>query len=163
MGIHFLQTYIENQVPESCVPSNIGEQCTKATSKGRSNVLIVDLMATVGKSYEGLNHFNGGDFAAFKERWKKFLQRCENVGIKLIFVTDGVNLKSKRQNWVRRRYNSLESFVIPAFDALKKHHYPPEEITQRQSMSRSSLALTLALNFSQALMLTLALALKQCT
>ena len=131
MGIHFLQTYIENQVPESCVPANIGYQCSKALTRGRSNVLIVDLMATVGKSYEGLNHFNGGDFAAFKERWKKFLKRCEDSGIKLIFVTDGVNLKSKRSTWVRRRYSSLENFVIPTFDALKKHYYPPEDIIHR--------------------------------
>ena len=131
MGIHFLQTYIENQVPESCVQTNIGDQCVTAVSRGRTNVLIVDLMATVGKSYEGLNHFNGGDFAAFKERWKNFLRKCEETGIKLIFVTDGVNLKSKRSTWVRRRYSSLENFVIPTFDALKKHYYPSDDIIQR--------------------------------
>ena len=143
MGIHFLQTYLEKEVPEACVNINIIEAC-HATS--RSNTLIIDLMAMVicflisiwtllfrvifqiGKSYEGLNYFSGGDFAAFKCRWKGFLQKCEHAGVKLIFVCDGVSLQTKRQTWIRRRYSSMNNFVLPAFDALKKHEYPPDDI-----------------------------------
>ena len=125
MGIHFLQTYLECEVPDACVKINIGDACHASS---RSNVLIIDLMAIVGKSYDGLNHFNGGDFAAFKCRWKDFLQRCEHIGMKLIFVCDGVSLQTKRQTWIKRRYSSMNNFVLPTFDALKKNEYPPEDI-----------------------------------
>ena len=88
MGVRGLQTFIENQVPEACIQENIGNVVQHTD---RSNVLIIDLMAMVNKTYEDFDYFNGGDFIGFKNLWKDFIATLEKAGVKIIFVCDGVS------------------------------------------------------------------------
>ena len=68
--------------------------------------------------YKDLDFICGGQAKVYQKRWETFISGFESAGIELIFVVDGPTKENKRKNWVERRYQTLEAFVVPVFDSL---------------------------------------------
>ena len=126
MGVHFLQTFMEEKVPGGYKKVNIAE-IAKAKNGSRSNVLVIDLSAMACKPFGMCNmrevvkkDINGGDFARYKDAWIKILDRFEKAGIKAIFVCDGGLPDSRRKVWIKRRYGKMKSDIIPMLNSIRQ-------------------------------------------
>ena len=117
MGVHSLETFIEEKVPGGFRDVNIGQVAKeKRQSNSRSNHIVIDLKAM------GFNHplekfdlksfikkdINGGDFVGYKTAWIDFLNKLDEKGIEPIFVSDGALPGSRRELWIKTRYKSME-------------------------------------------------------
>ena len=58
MGVHFLRTFIENNVPQGYKDVNIGD-IVKAKKGSRSNILVIDLQAMTRKPLEMFDRGEG--------------------------------------------------------------------------------------------------------
>ena len=130
MGVHFLQTFMEEKVPGGYKKVNIAK-IVKAKNGSRSNVLVIDLAAMACKPFGMCNmrevvkkDINGGDFVRYKDAWIKFLDRLEKAGIKVIFVCDGGLPDSRRKIWIKRRYGKMKSDFIPMLNSIRQGQYP---------------------------------------
>ena len=134
MGVKGLESFIENNIPQACQPTNIGHVARTVTN--RSKVLIVDLpnLAYRIKARSPLDDFFGGDFIAYKKTWRDFMAKMEKIGVKVIFVCDGCKPVDHRPTWVRRRYDLMEDFVFATFDALKRGRFPNDEFFFNKSI-----------------------------
>ena len=84
--------------------------------------IIIDLKACTRPIYGDLDLICGGQGKLYEERWAAFLSALESAGIEPLFVTDGSCVpSSKRKKWVERKYDALDKFVTPIFDALVIH------------------------------------------
>ena len=79
MGVHFLQTFMEEKVPSGYKKVNIAK-IVKAKNGFRSNVLVIDLKAMACKPFGMFNirevvkkDTNGGDFVGYKDAWIKVI------------------------------------------------------------------------------------------
>ena len=77
MGVHFLQTFMEEKVPGGYKKVNIAK-IAKAKNGSRSNVLVIDLNNMACKPFGMFNmkkvvkkDINGGDFVRYKDAWIK--------------------------------------------------------------------------------------------
>ena len=73
MGVHFLKTYIEQNVPGGCKDVNIGRAVN--AGKSRSNVLVIDLKALSCKPLERFDLENvtkKGMLLIFKNIWSTY-------------------------------------------------------------------------------------------
>ena len=130
MGVHFLQTFMEEKVPGGYKKVNIAK-IAKAENGSRSNVLVIDLNAMACKPFGMFNmrevvkkDINGGDFVRYKDAWIKILDRLEKAGIKAIFVCDGGLPDSRRKVWIKRRYGKMKSDIIPMLNSIRQGQYP---------------------------------------
>ena len=129
MGVHFLKTYIEKNVPGGCKDVNIGRAAN--ASKSRSKVLVIDLKAMSSKPLEMFDLENvtkkdimGGDFTGYKHSWTLFMNRLKEAGIEVIFVCDGALFGSRREVWINRRYENMNRDIIPMLDSIRCGRYP---------------------------------------
>ena len=124
MGIRNLQTFVENDCPGAFYDVDIGELARVAVYQGIEPVIIVDAYNIVRHLYGELDWVSGGQFREFTEHLAQFIQGFSGLGIKLIFVGDGSCQTDKRDEWIKRRYESLEKIVYPVYDALKRAQFP---------------------------------------
>jgi 5'-3' exonuclease len=122
MGVHGLVSFVENYNGDRLVNIKV-----KARRSQRSKVLVIDLLAMQYKFYQSFDLYNGGDSQACTEGWRTFITDLEKAKIKPIFVVDGSVPKTKRQEWIRRRYENVKKSINPIFDALKNGEYPDED------------------------------------
>ena len=127
MGVRGLETYIEERCRGTAFYEvDIVELARKATSSSEAT-LVVDLMSCVKKFYveiAGLDVICGGQIKQYVDFLRRFVERFRAVGIRLVFVVDGPSQSSKRETWVKRRYQSWEKFGVLVYDALKRGRYP---------------------------------------
>ena len=116
MGVHYLETFIENKVLGGTRDVNIGQVAKeKRQFNSRSNHLVIDLKAMANKPLEKFDlksvikkDINGGDFVGYKTAWIEFLNKLDEKGIEPIFVSDGALPGSRREVWIKRRYQEME-------------------------------------------------------
>ena len=135
MGVHSLETFIEEKVPGGFRDVNIGQVAKeKRQSNSRSNHIVIDLKAM------GFNHplekfdlksfikkdINGGDFVGYKTAWIDFLDKLDEEGIEPIFVSDGAIPGSRREVWVKRRYQDMEKNNV-MLASIRRGRYPELE------------------------------------
>ena len=90
---------------------------------GGSNVvapnIIIDVKACTRPIYGDLDLICGGQGKLYEERWSALLSALESAGIEPLFVTDGSCVPpNKRKKWIKRKYEVLNKFVFPVFNAL---------------------------------------------
>ena len=138
MGVHFLQTFIEKKVPQCRKDVNIGN-IVKAKKGSRSNVLVIDLQAMARKPLEMFDlggitkkDISGGDFTGYKYAWITFLEKLKKAGIEVIFVCDGALPTSRREGWIRRKYDEVKREIIPTLDSIREGVYPDLAIKRKK-------------------------------
>ena len=141
MGVHFLQTFMEQKVPQGCKDVNIGD-IVKAKKGSRSNILVIDLQAMARKPLEMFDlggitkkDISGGDFTGYKFAWIKFLEKLEKAGIEVIFFCDGASPTSKREVWIRRRYDEVKREITPRLDSIRQGNYPKIAKTRKKNLN----------------------------
>ena len=129
MGVHFLQTFIEEKLPGGCKDVNIAD-IVQAKKESRSNILVIDLQTMAHKTLKMFDldkimkkDMNGGDFTGYKHAWITFLGKLEKARIKAIFVCDGALPGSRRKVWIRRRYE-MQREIITRLDSIRQGNYP---------------------------------------
>ena len=134
MGVHFLETFIEKKVPGGTRDVNIGQVSKeKRQYNSRSNHLVIDLKAMANKPLEKFDlksvikkDINGGDFVGYKTAWIEFLNKLDEKGIEPIFVSDGALPGSRREVWIKRRYQDMEK-NNSMLASIRRGRYPEME------------------------------------
>eukprot|EP00092_Neocalanus_flemingeri_P003391 GFUD01003632.1.p1 GENE.GFUD01003632.1~~GFUD01003632.1.p1 ORF type:complete len:609 (+),score=165.52 GFUD01003632.1:55-1881(+) len=127
MGIRGLQSFLEKECPGGFYEVKIAElAAAHKYSTGSQPIVVVDTMSCINMIYitSGLDWVCGGQFKEYVEAWGHFIESFLRLGIRLVFVLDGSSQVAKRQEWVRRRYETMTNKVYPTFDCLKRGVLP---------------------------------------
>ena len=114
MGIRGLQSYLENCCPGAFYDVDIGDLARRHVAEhGTEPVVVVDAMSCINTLYSRyeLDWVCGGQFSEYVSAWEDFLAAFAGAGIRLVFVFDGTTVMAKRQEWVRRRYETMSRKV----------------------------------------------------
>ena len=103
MGVKNLQGYFEKYGSDPPDPYFYRVAVRDLLIPGRKDTLIIDMNSCQNKFVSGLDLVCGGQFRQYKERWAEFVNKLSDLGVKVIFVTDGPTVTEKRDVWVQRR------------------------------------------------------------
>ncbi|XP_049812340.1 constitutive coactivator of peroxisome proliferator-activated receptor gamma-like [Schistocerca nitens] len=132
MGVKGLQTYCADNCSDVCERVNIehlSQQYQNTT--GRSPTIVVDGPSCLRRIYGNNSWVCGGQFKQFVENCCGFVDRFQNVGIKLVFFFDGPTVNEKRETWIQRRKRSIRD-IERIFDSLSQRHFWEERFPYQQ-------------------------------
>jgi len=127
MGIRGLQNFLEKECPGGFHEVKIAELTAAHKYRtGSQPIVVVDTMSCINMIYitNGLDWVCGGQFKEYVDAWGQFIESFVKLGIRLVFVIDGSSQVAKRQEWVKRRYETMSNKVYPTFDCLKRGVLP---------------------------------------
>ncbi|XP_023584190.1 constitutive coactivator of peroxisome proliferator-activated receptor gamma isoform X1 [Trichechus manatus latirostris] len=126
MGVRGLQGFVGSTCPHICTVVNLRDLAERHRSKhpGCSPTVVVDAMCCIRYWYTPESWVCGGQWREYFSALRNFVNAFAEVGIKLVFVFDGIVEQDKRDEWVkRRRKNSRE--ISRIFQYIKSHGEQP--------------------------------------
>ncbi|XP_070577921.1 constitutive coactivator of peroxisome proliferator-activated receptor gamma-like [Ptychodera flava] len=106
MGVKGLAMYIDQHCPKWCTPRvNIPSLCHEFRSRngGKTPILVIDGLAMLRKLYSPrMSWVQGGQWREYYEVLRTLVEKFTRSGFMLVFIFDGVVVKSKRSTWVDR-------------------------------------------------------------
>lgn len=116
MGVKGLLSFVQ-KCPDACKYVSIEKMANgHRLSFDCVPILVVDGSNFIPSLYANRNNslerIYGGQWIQFKEILEKFVLKCKNIGIKLVFIFDGTTSEEKLPEWTKRRmdkYNEIAS------------------------------------------------------
>ncbi|CAL8353155.1 unnamed protein product [Merluccius merluccius] len=133
MGVKGLQQFVEQFIPEACVPVSLREMAQQhvsqrqhgSTSTAKSGpTLVVDGMACLRHWYSCEDWVCGGQWKEYISLLVRWVDAFTITGIRLVFFFDGVVDEQKRPEWVRRR-RRVNGEISKVFRHIKVHGVQP--------------------------------------
>ncbi|XP_064149516.1 constitutive coactivator of peroxisome proliferator-activated receptor gamma isoform X5 [Loxodonta africana] len=126
MGVRGLQGFVGSTCPHICTVVNLRDlaECHRSKHPGSSPTVVVDAMCCIRYWYTPESWVCGGQWREYFSALRDFVRVFTEVGIKLVFVFDGMVEQDKRDEWVKRRHkNSRE--ISRIFHYIKSHGEQP--------------------------------------
>ncbi|XP_069811038.1 constitutive coactivator of peroxisome proliferator-activated receptor gamma [Dendropsophus ebraccatus] len=126
MGIKGLQGFVQNSCTNVCSTVSLGAMAARHKSSYPDCVptIVVDAMGCLRLWYTPEAWIHGGQWKEYLSSLQDFIAAFNKVGIRLVFVFDGVIEQKKRAVWVQRRLrDGIE--VSKIFNFLKSRRQQP--------------------------------------
>ncbi|KAM4770958.1 constitutive coactivator of peroxisome proliferator-activated receptor gamma [Rhinophrynus dorsalis] len=126
MGIKGLQGFVQNSCPNVCSMVNLGTLASnhKLSYPECMPTIVVDAMGCLRTWYTPDAWVHGGQWKEYLCSLQTFISAFQAVGIRLVFIFDGVVEQKKREEWVKRRLrDNIE--ISKIFNFIKTNRQQP--------------------------------------